>query len=302
MPVYTSVAVAFGWGIARLAARSRPAAVVAAAVVLALAATLMPSVPPRPGWQLVWLAEGGAGGSARTLREGEWLDTGARRARLEVGEIGEVRLEPLTRVSVLDAGRTTHRLSMAHGRLRATIWAPPGRFLVDTPAAVAVDLGCEYTLEVSSDGSGLLRVLTGWVGFEHDGVQSLVPAGASCRTRPDRGPGTPRFDTASPAFAAALDVLDEDGRSTSARRAVLDRVLAEARPRDAFSLWHLLARLDRPGRERVFDRLAALVPPPDGVTREGIVAGDRPMRELWWDELGLGSSDFWRLWTVPIER
>jgi hypothetical protein len=34
MPVYTSVAVAFGWGIARLASRSRPAAAVAAAVVL----------------------------------------------------------------------------------------------------------------------------------------------------------------------------------------------------------------------------------------------------------------------------
>ena len=21
------------------------------------------------------------------------------------------------------------------------------------------------------------------------------------------------------------------------------------------------------------------------------------MRELWWDELGLGSSEFWRMWT-----
>ena len=30
------------------------------------------------------------------------------------------------------------------------------------------------------------------------------------------------------------------------------------------------------------------------------------MRELWWDELGLGSSDFWRMWTarwsVPESR
>ena len=39
------------------------------------------------------------------------------------------------------------------------------------------------------DGSGVLRVEAGWVGFEHRGVQSLVPAGAWCRTRPGRGPG-----------------------------------------------------------------------------------------------------------------
>ncbi|MFN8091197.1 MAG: hypothetical protein U0599_03010 [Vicinamibacteria bacterium] len=77
----------------------------------------------------------------------------------------------------------------------------------------------------------------------------------------------------------------------------LEGALEQARPRDAFSLWHLLARVDGGDRARVFDRLAALVPPPDGVTRDGVLAGDRAMREAWWDELGLGSSDFWRTWT-----
>jgi hypothetical protein len=178
------------------------------------------------------------------------------------------------------------------------IWAPPGRFLVDTPSALAVDLGCEYTLEVEADGSGLLRVETGWVGFEERGLLSLVPAGASCRTRAGRGPGTPRFDTASAAFADALDALDA-GASGDARADALSRALAEARPRDAFSLWHLLARAGDGERGRVYDRLAALAPPPPGVTRAGVLAGDRAMRERWWDELGLGSSDFWRRWTRP---
>jgi hypothetical protein len=273
----------------------RPLAV-AATVLLAIASALVPPAARPPGWALVWLSDGVLPRSERILREGEWLDTGERRARLEVGDIGEVRLEPVTRVSVVDAGRDAHRLSLAHGRLHATIWAPPGRFLVDTPAARAVDLGCEYTLEVADDGAGVLRVLTGWVGFVHRGVLSLVPAGASCRTRPGQGPGTPRFDSAREAFAAALDALDEGGAPES-RRDALDRALAEARPRDALSLWHLLARLEPAERGRVFDRLAAFVPPPEGVRRDGVVAGDRTMQDLWWDELGLGSSEFWRMWT-----
>jgi hypothetical protein len=270
---------------------------VAATVLLATGAALAPSVAVRPAWELVWLGDGGAPGAGR-LREGEWLDTGARRARLAVGDIGEVRLEPRTSVALVDAGRDTHRLSLARGRLHATIWAPPGRFLVDTPSARAVDLGCAYTLEVAADGSGLLRVESGWVGFEEGGFLSLVPAGASCRTRVGRGPGTPRFDTASPSFAAALDALDA-GAAGAARADALTRALAGARTRDALSLWHLLSRGDDGERGRVYDRLAVLVPPPDGVTRAGVLAGDRGMRERWWDELGLDSSDFWRQWTRP---
>jgi hypothetical protein len=50
MPVYTSVAVAFGWGLSRLAARSRPAAVAAGAIVLgANLAGLVPWLQGRAG-------------------------------------------------------------------------------------------------------------------------------------------------------------------------------------------------------------------------------------------------------------
>ncbi len=276
----------------------------AAAVVLALAGVAAVAArrgAPAAGWSVDWL-QGATWSEARVFRAdrlavGQWIDTGGDRVRLAVGTIGQVRLEPSTRVRLVDAGRRAHRLSLAHGTLHAMIWAPPGQFLVDTPAAMAVDLGCEYTLEVQEDGSGILRVQTGWVGFEHDGRQSLVPAGAVCRTRPGRGPGTPRFETASPAFAAALDAVDA-GEGDGPRGEALERVLAEARPRDALSVWHLLSRVEGAERGRVYDRLAALVPPPAGVTREGISSGDRVMRDLWWDELGLGSAELWRAWTT----
>jgi hypothetical protein len=275
----------------------------AAAVLLALAAVVTRSrhtSGPTAGWDLAWL-EGASWPQARVVREthlgvGEWIDTGKGRARLSVGKIGEVQLEPATRVRLVDAGERSHRLSLSRGLLRATIWAPPGQFLVDTPSAVAVDLGCRYTLEVGDDGAGLLRVEAGWVGFESRGLQSLVPAGAACATRQGIGPGTPYYETAPEALSRALVVLDF-ASDPAERSAALSAVLANARERDALSLWHLLAREDRDARGRVFDRLAALVPPPPGVTREGVLRGEAAMRDAWWDELGLGSADFWRGWT-----
>jgi hypothetical protein len=273
----------------------------AAAVLLALAAVTKSRSPERVGgWDLAWL-EGASWPEARVVREtrlgvGEWIDTGKGRARLSVGTIGEVQLEPATRVRLLEAGGRSHRLSLSRGLLHATIWAPPGQFLVDTPSAVAVDLGCRYTLEVADDGAGLLRVEAGWVGFESRGLQSLVPAGAACPTRRGIGPGTPYYETAPEALRQALAVLDF-GPDAAAKDAALADVLAASRERDALSLWHLLARTDGEARGRVFDRLAALVPPPAGVTREGVLRGDTGMRDAWWDELGLGSADFWRGWT-----
>lgn len=293
--------------------RSRPPVsplAAAAVVLLALAAALTkpPGQAPPPGavehgaeaWGVAWL-EGASWPQSHVVEEGrlavgQWLETRERRARLSVGRIGELRLEPATRVALIDAGARNHRLSLERGRVHATIWAPPGLFLVDTPAATAVDLGCSYSLETAPDGAGLLRVETGWVGLQQGGRQALVPAGASCTIAPGRGPGTPVYDTAPESLRQALAGLDS-GSVGAARAAALQRVLTSARQRDALTVWHLLARVDGEERGRVYDRLAALVPPPPGVTREGILQGDRAMRDAWWDELGLGSAEFWRDWT-----
>ena len=75
------------------------------------------------------------------------------------------------------------------GTIHARIWAPPRFFFVNTPSAVAIDLGCEYTLQVDDAGAGLMRVTPGWVGFESDGRESFVPEGADVRDAAGRRAG-----------------------------------------------------------------------------------------------------------------
>jgi hypothetical protein len=230
------------------------------------------------------------------LAVGEWLQTdGSSRARLVVGTIGEVLVEPNTRLRLLEAGDRQQRLHLAVGTVTAVIVAPPGKFVVDTPSARAVDLGCAYTLEVDAMGAALVTVVAGWVSFEHEGREAFIPAGARCATRPGIGPGTPYFTDASHAFKNALALLDV-APDDPARGERLASVLAEARPADAFTLWHVLGRSSGAEREAVYARLAGLVPPPAGVTREGVLDGDRAMLDLWWDGLGFGEMKWWRAW------
>jgi len=83
-------------------------------------------------------------------------------------------------------------------------------------------------------------------------------------------------------------------------------ILSEARKRDALTLWHLLSRVDTASRAVVFDRLAQLVPPPIGVTRDGILRLDPTMLDSWWNALDLGDISLWRhwerTWTNPVHQ
>jgi hypothetical protein len=220
-------------------------------------------------------------GDQGELVVGEWLETdGSSRAQIAVSSIGRVNVDENTRVRLVETEPTEHRLELARGKLSAMIWAPPRLFFVDTPSAVAADLGCAYTLEVDDRGAGILRVTAGWVALELKDRESMVPTGAACETRVDVGPGTPYFEDASKSFREALEQLDF-GYDAAARAAALNSLLSEARRRDTLTLWHLLARVEGDDRVRVYDKIAAFVPPPEGVTRDGILQLDETMLDRW---------------------
>ena len=67
----------------------------------------------------------------------------------------------------------------------------------------------------------------------------------------------------------------------------LDVVLAEARPRDALTLWHLLARVTDTRRLDLIGRLVELVGLPPGVTVDGVMDLDASMLAAWWADIEL---------------
>lgn len=270
----------------------------AIAAALALAAGLTWLRPPSPAgvWPVSPLAGTPRLGSDALLEPsrlavGQWLETDATSsARLAVGSIGEVQLQPNSRLRLVNADATDHRLELARGTMSALIWAPPRLFFVETPGATAIDLGCAYTLTVDDDGDGTLHVTSGYVALQDHDREALIPAGLTCLTRRGAGPGTPFAPAAPAALKAALERFD----FAQGGEPALAEILAQARPGDEVMLWHLLARATPAQRAGVYDKLAALHAPPAGVTREGILAGHAAMRLRWAEELGLAPGLFSR--------
>lgn len=250
-----------------------------------------------PSWDVARLDGAPRIGSALVsdkakLGVGQWLETDTNsRAQISVGDIGQVEIDPNTRVRLLETKPTEHRLELAQGRLSARISAPPKLFFVNTPSGVAEDLGCAYTLEVDDAGNSLLRVTTGWVALQLKDRESVVPAGAACATRHGIGPGTPYFEDASESFRTELTKVDFESGATDKSKS-LDALLSGARVRDTLTLWHLLGHVDGDDRARVYERMVELVPPPQGVTREGVLTLNQQMLDFWKDKLEFSWSDY----------
>lgn len=292
---------------------------IAATLLVAAASVWLSLYPPARGgaWQVSGLT-GTPRIGAQSLADakgqlpvGEWLETDAdARARIRVAHIGRVEIEPNTRVGLISTGSGNYRMRLERGGLQAYISSTPGQFFVETPSTLAIDLGCAYTLHVANDGESVLRVTSGWVALQPpaDGSAparaartraSFVKMGTMCAARRGIGPGTPHAVDATPALQAALRAIDFDRDATPA---ALDRVLSDAtRPADATTLWHLLARdvfTDDATRDRLFDRLAALAPPPQGVTREAVRdslrTGTPEPLDQWWSGAKLGLPRYGR--------
>ena len=224
---------------------------------------------------------------AGRLGAGEWLVTDSvSSARLAIGGIGTAEVGPNSRVR-LDRGRSTeHRLTLEQGSIYAFVDAPPRLFFIETPTALATDLGCAYIMEVDSAGVTRIWVTSGWVEFKTGERVSLVAAGLVAEIDADGNPGTPYPRGIAEEGHAALVRLDGGSNDASDLEMLVaamypQSLAAPARAPTTITLWHLLQRLDGELRTSVFEALSAISPPPVDVTREGILSLNRPMLERW---------------------
>jgi len=270
----------------------------AAAVALAAAGLSQLAAPGagNTGWQVTNL-EGAARMGDRSaavsmpVRAGQVLRTaGGSEISLQSDDVGKIDLGPDSELRAA----TDRKVLLQRGMLHAFIWAPPREFVVDTPGARAVDLGCEYTLNVDDAGSGLLKVSLGWVAFQFGDHESFIPAGAECVTQKRTGPGIPYYADSADGFRKALGGFERGDGATP--DLTLGRILAAARPRDGLTLWHLLTRVPERERGVVFVRFAQLVTLPPEVSRAGVLRKDAHALDLCWNALGLENTGWWRGW------
>lgn len=250
----------------------------------AVAAPASPA-PSGPSWAVTMVSgapvcDGTPVDDEAALRVGGWLETDpSSRARIQVADIGTLDLEPSSRLRLLETANQQHRVQLERGIVRATVSAPPRVFLVETPHVTAVDLGCEYQLEVAEDGSTWLNVRVGWVSLETKEVVSVVPANTMCRADANGTPGLPLRREASEALVAAA------GKFSAGDTRALADVLALVGAGDEATMWHLLSRVPAVDRRTVYDRLVAITRAPSDAA--AVLRVEKHALDTWGRALGV---------------
>jgi len=250
-----------------------PLAIAAALVLFAVIGVLRIYTPPNR-----WRATSSSGGAIVPhvlLRAGDVVRTGAQGSvRLESPAVGMLDISANTTVKLIESRRNRHRLALTAGTIHARTTSMPGVFVIDTPRARAIDLGCEYTLTVGPNGVGELHVISGWVDLTHGYDQALVPQGSSALMTEDGELTVPAFDDADPRFRTAVrDFAHSHDLAT---------IVSLARKRDALTLLNLF-RLTTPDESVIlFDRLNQLVPAPASISRDAVRYWRPDVTELWW--------------------
>ncbi len=249
-----------------------------------------------------WAIEGAARASiAQTFGEGQRLSTdGDAGATIEVARIGRIELSPGSTLRLVETRAAHHRVDLEHGHLRARIWAPPGYFGLDDGRNQIIDLGCDFDVWKERDGSGRVRVRSGWIAWRGHAGERLVPAGHAVRIDGGRA-STPLREAAAGGFRDAVDALDEllaaDATDGGALDAAAGRVAATASDADRMTLLNLL--LERPSLASgpLYVRAAAAFDMPvDPAQRRALAAGDRTAADAWWARLPTQPKHWWMNW------
>jgi hypothetical protein len=241
----------------------------AAALIIGIGLGVLRFYTPRNGWRATQ-STGVVTIPHSVLRAGDEVRTGSGSIRLQSASVGTLDIGANTTVRLIENRSKRHRLALASGTIHARTSSQPGVFVIDTPKARAIDLGCEYTLTIAPNGGGELRVMAGWVDLTHNYEQSLVPQGASAQITPEGELSVPVFDDAVPQFRAAV------------RKHDIATIVALARTRDALTLLNLFRIATPDERMLLYDRLNQLVPAPASITRESVRYWIPSSTELWW--------------------
>lgn len=224
------------------------------------------------------------------IKLGEKLITDSEsRARIRVGDLGEIDIEPQTEIKIVETETSEYRMVLEKGKMSVRTSSAPKLFSIETISAHVVDLGCMYYLSVDENGTTTVQVKSGWVLMKNKNERVLIPENSICSATTN-GIGVPVSIYASHAFKESVGNFNLLTGSLEE----LKKILQQANQNDLITLFHLIKRLDQESREKIFNRISTLTNVPPRVNRDGIINGDKDILGRLWVDLGLGSISMYQ--------
>lgn len=214
--------------------------------------------------------------------QGETLVTDVTsQASIQIPKVGTMVIGPNS-LLVLDRAKDGANLvTMKNGKVSVINKDEMPEFTLQVNDFEIVDRGGKFELEYLSALGAKLHVNSAFTEIIYDDNSYMIDENHTCILRKGFRPGTPVHNNSSDSMRAAIESFDFDNGGEAA----IEKIISLAKERDMLTLLSLIPVVPQLQRQVLFQEISNRFPPPESVTRAGIIRLEKDMLYRWWEEI-----------------
>lgn len=214
--------------------------------------------------------------------QGEILVTDASsKATVEIPKVGTLEIDKNSRLVLDKAKDGANLVILKNGKVSITNSADMPEFSIMVNDFEIVDRGGKFEIENLSVLGAILKVNYAFAEIVHNGNSYMVDENHICVLRRGFRPGIPVNKNSSDSMRAAVESFDFNNGGEAA----IEKIISLAKERDMLTLLALIQVVPQLQRQIIFQEISNRFPPPESVTRAGIIRLDKDMLYRWWEEI-----------------
>jgi hypothetical protein len=224
----------------------------------------------------------GKPGESDKWNQGEILITDkTSQASVRIPKVGTINVSENSFLSLDKAKDGANLITLKNGKVSVVNEESMPDFTISVTDFDILDRGGKFDLEYLTSAGAKLEVDFAFVEITHEGNSYLVDENHTCVLRKGFRPGLPVHLKASDSLRAAIELFDfkEGGEEA------VEKIIKFAKEEDMLTLLALIPFVPQLQRQIIFQEISNRFPPPESVTRAGIIRLDKDMLYRWWEEI-----------------
>lgn len=216
------------------------------------------------------------------LEQGETLSADkTSHITLHIPDVGRLEMSPGSSIELEKAKDGDNIVKVNYGTVKVVGTVTMPSFKIKLSSSSIIDKAGTFSVSVDQNQNANITVENGFVEINRKDYDVFVKEGFVCKVNDNYRPGTPIRIDEPDSLKREIERFDYfNGGDAS-----VEKIISEAKDSDMLTLLSMIPFASKQQREILFQAVVNYFPPPLGVTRLGIVSGDKEMLYKWWEDV-----------------
>jgi hypothetical protein len=224
----------------------------------------------------------GKANNTGTISEGErLLSSDSSKAEILIPRSGSIVVDQNTTIILKKAKDGNNRITIEKGSVKIKNVSEEPDFAIDLRNSSVINRGGEVTVFVDEFENAKISVNSGSTEINYNNESYFLNEKYVCDIMDGKKPGTPYCSDAPDTLIHEIKDFDYNNGGDNS----IDNIISTARKSDMLTLLAIIPRSSQIKRVTLFQTITNHFPPPENVTRMGIIKAEKKMLHLWWEEI-----------------